>query len=165
MANEEENDYSDEEINVNQHNKFLQDVFQMDKKQYVKKPTRTEPTTHVSEFNLVKTSSGSRNIVKIEDLTKALSDKNKLVEVSKKIQSTHTKGKTLRAPLEKPQRERIKRKVGFIEVKEDLAKWDPIVMRNRISRQLHFPLSDGKVDIVKGVYFVLLKLYFIKFYK
>lgn len=148
MASDEENDYnSDEDINSAQHTRFLEDVFQLDKKQFVKKPTRTEPTTHVSEFNLVKSLSTLQNIVNIGDLTKALENKKKHVEVSKKVKSTQNKVGTLRKPLEKPQRERIKRSVGFKEVSSDLKKWDPIVIKNRVSAQLFFPLNENKMTI------------------
>lgn len=144
MSSEEDNNYdSDDEVDKKQHCRLIQDIIQLDKKQYVKKPTRTEPTLQVSEFNLVQSGSHKTSTIDINDLTKLLEKKKKHSEIGKKIKSAQKKVRTLPKPLEKPQREQIKRSIGFKEVKLDLAKWDPIVIKNRVVTQQHFPLNDG----------------------
>lgn len=151
MSSDEGDDYgSDEDVDAKQHGRLIQDVLQLDKKQFVKKPSRTEPTTHVSEFDLAKSDSSRRGSVSVKDLAKTLGKNKKHSQLGNKIKSTQQKVSVLCKPLEKPQRDRIKRKVGFEEVKLDLGKWDAIVTKNRVSSQLHFPLNDGQMDIYKN---------------
>lgn len=134
---------SDDEINKKQHAKLLDDVLYLDQRRIVKKAARTEPTTHVSEFNLVQSS--SRNTIDVSDLTKSLKEKYKHVVIRNKIKKAQ-KARILHKPLEKPQTERIRRSVGFTKSKDELGKWNSIVEKNRVASQLSFPLKQGEVD-------------------
>lgn len=147
MSENADMDYhSDDEVNRKIHSRLLDEVLQLDKRQYVKKPSRTEPSTHVSEFTLVKPSAGRRNTINIGDLTKSLKQKSKHVIISNKIKSATAKAKTLRKPLEKPQAEKIRRSIGFQKTKSELNKWNSVVDKNRVAAQLIFPLNQGEVD-------------------
>lgn len=139
---------SDDEINKKQHAKLLDDVLLLDQRRIVKKAARTEPTTHVSEFNLVQSS--SRNTIDVSDLTKSLKEKYKHVDISNKVKKAQ-KARILHKPLEKPQAERIRRSVGFTKSKDELAKWNSIVEKNRVASQLSFPLKQGEVDFASNL--------------
>lgn len=143
-----DDDYnSDDEVHKKQHTKLLNEVLHLDQRRIVKKAVRTEPTTHVSEFNLVQSS--SRNTIDLSDLTKSLKEKYKHVDISNKVKKAQ-KARVLPKPLEKPQAERIRRSVGFIKSKDELAKWNSIVEKNRVTLQISFPLKQGEVDFVRN---------------
>lgn len=145
------NNESDSEVDEEKHANLLENVLNLDKVQHIKKPSRTEPTLQISEFNLVKSLSGAKGAVHVNDLTKVLKQRVSHVELSKKVRNTEKKSKTLRKPLEKPQADKIRRAVGYTKAKLELDKWEPIVTSNRASLNLRFPLkTDLKVTDVKN---------------
>ncbi|KAG5885636.1 hypothetical protein JTB14_012066 [Gonioctena quinquepunctata] len=148
MSDDSDNiQFSDEEIDDRKHEKLVEDVLNLNKKQNVKKPSRTEPTTQISEFNLVKSLGGNGNIVHINELTKLLKGRKKHVEISKKVKSTSSKSKTLPTPLEKPQADLIKRTLNYEKSRLQLDRWEALVTSNRAATTLAFPL--GSTEKVK----------------
>ncbi|XP_046609106.1 U3 small nucleolar RNA-associated protein 14 homolog A [Neodiprion virginianus] len=133
---------SDHEVSES-HSKLLEAVTQLDKGQRVRKAERSEPSLEVSEFHLVQSGIGRGNAVHLRDLAKALGSRATHADISRKLRATQRKSRTLSKPLEKPAAARIKRSVGFENVKKELGKWDSIVSRNRTAEHLYFPLKQG----------------------
>nr|XP_022900415.1 U3 small nucleolar RNA-associated protein 14 homolog A [Onthophagus taurus] len=139
---------SDEDVDIKQHSKLLENLVSLDSKQPVKKPTRTEPTTQISEYNLVKSITGNKDTVKLYELTKPLKARATHVKITKDVKKSDKKTKTLEKPLEKPQAEKVRRTVGYEKGKEEISRWEPVVTSHRASTYLSFPLNyDTKVEI------------------
>ncbi|CAH1116181.1 unnamed protein product [Phaedon cochleariae] len=139
---------SDEEIDDRKHEKLLTDVLNLNKRQNLKKPSRTEPRAQISEFTLAKSLGETKDLVHINDLTRLLSSRKKYVEVSRKVKSTNSKSKTLPKPLDKHQVERIKRAVNYEKSRLQLDRWEALVTSNRAATNVSFPLdSIEKVNI------------------
>lgn len=130
------------------HNQLIDNVISLSKPLRIKKPSRTEPTVRVSEYDLVRSIAGNKDTVRVHELAGLLKHKSKLVELSKKIRKTEKSAKTLPKPLEKPQAERIKRAVGYEKSRQQLDKWQPVITANRASVNLTFPL-DTTVNLGK----------------
>lgn len=140
MSDEEET-VSDTEVDDSKHSNLIENVLGLDKVRHIKNPTRSEPTLQISEFNLVKSLSGKKGVVRVNNLAKVLKQRSSHVEIHKKLDRTKKKSKTLPKPLEKPQAERIRRSVGYENAKEELNKWEPVVTSNRAALHVHFPLN------------------------
>lgn len=138
----EEPETSDTENNT-KHEEFVENVLSLTKPPRIKKPSRTEPTVKVSEYDLVRSITGTKGAVHVHDLTSVLRHKTNHVELGKKIKKTEKKAKTLPKPLEKPQAEKIKRAVGYEKTKQELDKWEAVVTANRASLNLQFPLETN----------------------
>ncbi|CAG9856568.1 unnamed protein product [Phyllotreta striolata] len=141
-------EFSDHEIDDKKHDKIIANVLNLNKVQNVKSPYRTEPTTQISEFNLVKSLSNNHT-VHINELTKTLKDRRKHAEIVQKLKSVSGRTKTLLKPLEKPQAERIKRTLNYEKSRLQLDRWEALVASNRSASQLRFPL--GSVEKVKTI--------------
>lgn len=66
--------------------------------------------------------------------------KNKLIELAK-----DKTAKTLSTPLERVEKEKLDREVGFTKVTEDLSKWSSVVAKNRRAETLSFPLRENQI--------------------
>lgn len=141
MEVEDDHVGSDDEIDDSKHANLIEKVLSLDKVQHIKKPCRSEPTIHISEYDLVKSTTGNKESIHIHALTKALKQRSSHVELAKKLRNTEKKSKTLEKPLEKPQAERIRRTIGYTNTKRELDRWEPIVMSNRAAPHLTFPLN------------------------
>lgn len=137
---------SDIEADDPKHKRLVENVLNLNTRQYVNKPTRTEPTVQISEYNLVKSLKDNKDAVRLHNLTKPLQKRAVDVELRKKVKKTEVKSKTLAKPLEKPQAERIRRSTAYESTKEQLDRWEPVVTSNRISTNLSFPLRDPNFD-------------------
>ncbi|KAF2883321.1 hypothetical protein ILUMI_22823 [Ignelater luminosus] len=125
---------------------LVNDVLNLNKKPQLKKPSRTEPALQISEFNLVKSITGTQGVVHVNDLTKVLKKRAKHVEIGNKVSKAQHDTKTLPKPLEKSRADRIRRTVAFEGVKKQLDRWDAVVTSNRASNQLSFPLPNVKLE-------------------
>ncbi|XP_070148835.1 U3 small nucleolar RNA-associated protein 14 homolog A [Polyergus mexicanus] len=123
------------------HSKLIEAVEQLDKGRRVKKAERSEPSIQVSEYHLVKSGVTDKDSVRIQDLVKSLGRRKDQNNISKKLRYIQKKSRVLPKPLEKPAAERIKRAVGYDNVKKDLTKWNGVIARNRTVNQLSFPLK------------------------
>ncbi|KAL3274067.1 hypothetical protein HHI36_015486 [Cryptolaemus montrouzieri] len=144
MSIEEGVEYSDEEIDEKKHQKLLDKVLSLNKAQQLKKPSRTEPTLKISEFDLVKSLTGKKGSVHLDDLTKILDKKKSHVNIKKKVDTATKISRTLPKPLEKPTADRIQRTVAYEKARLELDRWEPIVTSNRVSTDLVFPLPPSK---------------------
>lgn len=138
------------------HDQLIENVISLSKPLRIKKPSRTEPTVKISEYDLVRSIAGNKSTVHVHELAGLLKHRSKLVELSKKIKKIEKKGKTLPKPLEKPQAEKIRRAVGYEKSRQELDKWEPVITSNRASVNLTFPLNTnvnfGKEDKSKFEY-------------
>lgn len=130
---------SENEVLDLEHSKLLSAVRQLDGKQRVKAPTRKETSRQISEFNLGKHQIENDN-VGINELTKALEKRASHVEIGQKLKNLKQKAKPLKPPLEKFEADKIKRVVGFTNVKQQLNRWNAVVDKNRVAENLIYPL-------------------------
>lgn len=144
MSSSDNSDYqsdSDQELDAKQHKNLLQNVLNLNKKRFVSKPSRTEPTLEVSEFNLVNFADAKDGKVELNDLTTVLKKSGNLAKLDKQLNKIERKSKILPKPLEKPRAERIRRAVGYEKTRFDLDKWDAVVTAHRGAEHLRFPLQ------------------------
>ncbi|CAF4810356.1 unnamed protein product [Pieris macdunnoughi] len=130
-------DFQEQEFVSAEHDHLVSAITKLDKTQHITEPTRNEPTNLSSEFNLIKSS----NKLDLSKVVTALKDSAHHTIITKKLKSLD-QGQVLLKPLEKPQAERIKRSTGYDATKEKVAKWDPVVARNRTVDFVSFPLHS-----------------------
>ncbi|XP_023289391.1 U3 small nucleolar RNA-associated protein 14 homolog A [Orussus abietinus] len=135
------------------HDKLLKPALKLNDKQRVKQPVRSEPSLEVSEFHLVRSGVPRRHRIHVQSLANSLVRKGRNIELTKKLKATQSKAHLLYKPLEKPAAERIKRKLGFDNVKEELQKWNAIIARNRTAERMTFPLSQPSMGLGGTTYF------------
>ncbi|XP_072763673.1 U3 small nucleolar RNA-associated protein 14 homolog A [Anoplolepis gracilipes] len=139
-------DDNDQDVSEH-HSRLIEAVEQLDKGRRIKKAERSEPSIQVSEYHLVKSGVTDKDSVHIQDLVKSLGRKKDQNNISKKLRYIQQKSRVLPKPLEKPAAERIKRTVGYENVKKDLTKWNSIIATNRTADRLFFPLK--RIEEVK----------------
>ncbi|XP_061397523.1 U3 small nucleolar RNA-associated protein 14 homolog A [Musca vetustissima] len=141
----------EEQVNPKSHKQLLQAISSLGKSQHIRKSTRDEPKLVQDEFQLVKgsavVSKPKAQPVAINDLVEVLKGNKKLLETGKELKKTVTTKKVLEKPLEKPAAERIKRTIGYENVKAKLAKWDAVVASNRSAETQVFPLKSETVYV------------------
>uniref|UniRef100_A0A1A9WHZ3 U3 small nucleolar RNA-associated protein 14 homolog A n=1 Tax=Glossina brevipalpis TaxID=37001 RepID=A0A1A9WHZ3_9MUSC len=133
----------EEQINHKAHKQLLHAVSGLGKTQHIRKSTRNEPQQH-GEFQLVKgvasISEKELHPVDVGDIVKILKGKEKHIEAGKELKNVTNAKKVLNKPLEKPAAGRIKRSIGYENVKKKLARWDAVVTKNRAEETQIFPL-------------------------
>ncbi|KAJ3625139.1 hypothetical protein MTP99_018702 [Tenebrio molitor] len=140
-----ENLYDEED--APKHDKLVEKVLRLNKIQHLKKPSRTEPTLQISEFDLVKSITGEKGSIQISDLTQSLKNRKSRIKISENVRKVQRGSHTLPKPLEKPQANRIRRSVAYEKARLQLDRWEPTVTANRVSVNLSFPLdNDLKMD-------------------
>lgn len=128
---------SDDEERINQkaHKQLLQAISGLGKTQHIRQSTRNEPKHEQDEFQLVKgAASGFEkklHPIAVGDIVQILKGNKKHVEAGKELKNVVATKKVLNKPLEKPSAERIKRTIGYENVKKKLARWDAVVAKNR----------------------------------
>ncbi|XP_066250018.1 U3 small nucleolar RNA-associated protein 14 homolog A [Euwallacea similis] len=149
MSDDSDFQYYDEDEGVDdtKHDKIVENILHLNKSEHLKKPSRTEPSLQISEFNLVKSVSGGHDLIDIENLTKALSSRKRHLDITKRIEATKKRTHTLPKPLEKPQSQRIQRSVGYEKNRFLFDRWEAFVTSNRATAHQSFPL--GKIEKLK----------------
>ncbi|CAH0564951.1 unnamed protein product [Brassicogethes aeneus] len=140
MSDSDNYDYEDD-IDDSKHEKIVEDVLNLNKIQNLKKPSRTEPTLKISEFDLVKSVTGNKGAVHINELTKVLKNR-KLAEIGKNVTRTSKKATTLPKPLEKPQADKIRRTVAYEKNRLEFDRWEAFITSNRAASHISFPLAE-----------------------
>ncbi|XP_026496030.1 U3 small nucleolar RNA-associated protein 14 homolog A [Vanessa tameamea] len=130
-------DDEDFDFVASEHDRMVSAITKLDKTQHITEPTRSEPTSLNSEFNLIK----KPNVLKLKNVVKVLEDTAHNVQISKKLKESQKVSRVLPKPLEKPQAERIKRATGYEQTKNKVARWDPVVARNRTVDFVSYPLK------------------------
>ncbi|XP_031407791.1 uncharacterized protein C57A7.06 isoform X2 [Punica granatum] len=82
--------------------------------------------------------------INIQDLLDPLQDKAGYSELRKRMQQLENKSAPIQAPLPKPDREKVERKVAYEQSKKEILKWEPLVKRNREAPALFF---DEDIDL------------------
>lgn len=146
---------SDEEgINPVSHKKLLSEINDIVKFQHIKKPKRSEPSSKISEFNLVKTKADNENgevkydkkSVNIASVAQIVKKNDNQKNIGKQLQATFKKDKVLQKPLEKVHADRIQRTVAYDNTRNKLSRWDAIVTKNKNAEQLKFPLNNDRAN-------------------
>ncbi|XP_004696062.2 PREDICTED: U3 small nucleolar RNA-associated protein 14 homolog A [Condylura cristata] len=120
------------------HQKLLEAISSLDGKNRWKLAERSEASLKVSEFNVSAEGSGEKLV--LSDLLEPVKTSSSLATVKKQLNRVKSK-KAVELPLNKEEVERIHREVAFNKTSQALAKWDPIVQKNRQAEQLVFPLD------------------------
>lgn len=123
------------------HEQLIENVISLSRPPRIKKPSRTEPTVKISEYDLVNSFLNNKSTVRIHELTNVLKSRAKHVELKKKLINKEKRAKVLPKPLEKPQADRIRRTVGYEKTRQELDKWEPVITSNRAALNLQFPLN------------------------
>lgn len=123
----------EDQINAKSHKQLLQAISSLGKTQHIRKSTRDEPKLHQDEFQLVKGNAAveKSHSVGVNDIVKVLKGTQQHLNAGKQLKNVINNKKVLEKPLEKPAAERIKRTIGYENVKKKLAKWDAVVAKNR----------------------------------
>ncbi len=119
---------------------------------------RTEPVMKVAEYALAGVGTGggddddgegptTKAKISVKDLLQAMSKKPRTAVLEKSLKQAQKRGKTLEAPLEKPQAERVLRSVGYEKVKEEVSKWDAVVKGHRRADQIVYPLNQTAIKL------------------
>lgn len=149
----------EEDINIDSHKKLLSEINNIVKFQHIKKPKRSEPTTKISEFHLIKSKDSSyddaeeikytnKKNVSIKSVASIVKKNDSQKKAIVQFQRAFKKDKVLKKPLEKIQADRIQRAVAYDKVKDKLSRWDAIVTKNKNAEQLVFPLEQDKTSFV-----------------
>lgn len=144
----------EEEVNPISHKKLLSEINDIVKFQHIKKPKRSEPSTKISEFNLVKTKAendGEKkkfdakavNVKSVADIVRKSENQKK---TGNQLQATFKNDKVLKKPLEKVHADRVQRSVAYDNTRNKLSRWDAIVAKNKNAEQLKFPISQDRVE-------------------
>ncbi|KAM7358233.1 U3 small nucleolar RNA-associated protein 14 homolog A [Cochliomyia hominivorax] len=143
----------EEQVNAKSHKQLLQAISSLGKTQHIRKSTRDEPKLQQDEFQLVKTPAVVKKAqpVGVNDIVEVLKGTKKHLNAGKQLKNVVTTKKVLEKPLEKPAAERIKRTIGYENVKKKLTKWDAVVAKNRTAETQVFPLK-GETIYVKTAF-------------
>lgn len=118
--------------------------------------TRNEPRD-IHEFNLLKTNQGKVNLHQLSRVIKGASTNETVGKIKKVARRLSTK-KVLDKPLEKVHQDRISRSVFYENASKEVARWEPIVLQNRVADQLEFPLKQPNNRIGKLIQIKMLKV-------
>ncbi|CAK1555717.1 unnamed protein product [Leptosia nina] len=130
-------DHDDQELISAEHDHLVSAISKLDKTQHITQPSRNEPTSLNSEFNLIK-NTNKVDLGKVVTALKGSAQHSNITNKLKRLQNAQA----LPKPLEKPQAERIKRATGYEATKEKVGKWDAVVARNRTVDYVSFPLRS-----------------------
>ena len=120
------------------HQKLLESISSLNRKDRQKLAERSEASLKVSEFSV--SSEGSGENLVLSDLLEPVKTSSSLAAVKKQLNRVKLK-KTVELPLHREETERIHGEVAFNKSSQILSKWDPVVLKNRQAEQLVFPLS------------------------
>ncbi|XP_037816007.1 U3 small nucleolar RNA-associated protein 14 homolog A [Lucilia sericata] len=139
----------EEQVNTKSHKQLLQAISSLGKTQHIRKSTRDEPKLQQDEFQLVKAAAVAKKSqpVGVNDIVQVLKGTKKHLNAGKELKTVVTTKKVLDKPLEKPAAERIKRTIGYENVKKKLAKWDAVVAKNRSAETQVFPLKGETIYV------------------
>ncbi|XP_023297277.2 U3 small nucleolar RNA-associated protein 14 homolog C [Lucilia cuprina] len=139
----------EEQVNTKSHKQLLQAISSLGKTQHIRKSTRDEPKLQQDEFQLVKAAPATKKSqpVGVNDIVQVLKGTKKHLNAGKQLKTVVNTKKVLDKPLEKPAAERIKRTIGYENVKKKLAKWDAVVAKNRSAETQVFPLKGETIYV------------------
>ncbi|XP_064404194.1 U3 small nucleolar RNA-associated protein 14 homolog A-like isoform X2 [Halichondria panicea] len=102
---------------------------------------RSEAAGQVSEHHLDTGTSGGVSVGALLAGVKTPS----LAALHQRLASAEDKGKPLPTPLSRVRADQIQRGVAYVESSKQVAKWAPIVKKNREAEHLSFPLQEDRV--------------------
>uniref|UniRef100_A0A8B9XRD0 U3 small nucleolar RNA-associated protein 14 homolog A n=1 Tax=Bos mutus grunniens TaxID=30521 RepID=A0A8B9XRD0_BOSMU len=120
------------------HQKLLESISSLNRKDRQKLAERSEASLKVSEFSVSSEGSGEKLV--LSDLLEPVKTSSSLAAVKKQLNRVKSK-KTVELPLHREEIEQIHREVAFNKSSQILSKWDPVVLKNWQAEQLVFPLS------------------------
>lgn len=97
-----------------------------------------------SEFNPSHNVGDGDGRITIQDLLDPLHGKAGYSKLRKRTSQMERKPMSIQAPLPKPYREKLERKVAYEQSKKDITKWEPLVKRNREAPTIYF---DQDLDL------------------
>ena len=100
---------------------------------------RSEAYTE-SEYNL--NPNGNATSISVEDLLGSLQGASGIGSLRKRMEPLRKEKLAVSAPLPKVLQERVERQTGYEKSKEEVAKWVPLVKRNREAPSLAFNVRE-----------------------
>ena len=97
---------------------------------------------------MVKSVTGEKGSVQLDQLTKGLKNSKKHITIKKKLDSTSKKSHILPKPLEKPQAEKIRRSVGYEKARFLFDRWEAFVESNRAQAHQVFPVRFRRYVLI-----------------
>lgn len=91
-----------------------------------------------SEYNPTRDILDGNDTVTLEDLISGFGKKSEYSKVRKRINQMERKSKPVYAPLPKPDKDRLERRVAYDKLKKDMTTMEPVVKRNREAATLYF---------------------------
>lgn len=143
MSDDDNNNHGSDnetEIDPRAHKRLLAGINSLRTTQFIKKPTRSEPSSKRDEFHLIKPSTTDpakpdkirkKTEVDIDELAKVFDKTSKQLQLGKAIRKTADKKKILPKPLEKPASDKLQRVINYEKAVDKLGRWDALVARNQ----------------------------------
>lgn len=103
---------------------------------------RSEAYTE-SEYNVNPTGNGNASSISVEDLLGSLQGASGIGTLRKRMEPLQKEKLAISAPLPKVLLERVERQAGYEKSKEEVAKWQPLVKRNREAPSLAFNIRES----------------------
>lgn len=91
-----------------------------------------------SEFNPSRDVLDGNSRISMQDLLDSLRGQPGYSKIRKRMQQMEKKSVPVQAPLPKAEREKLERKATYEQSKKDIAKWEPLVKRNREAPTIYF---------------------------
>ncbi|XP_031375900.1 uncharacterized protein C57A7.06-like, partial [Punica granatum] len=143
-----EGEVDSEEEDDGRHTRMLQGITGMPSEAFEGKKKRSSAVVSEaypeSEYNPSHDILEGDGKINIQDLLDPLQDKAGYSELRKRMQQLENKSAPIQAPLPKPDREKVERKVAYEQSKKEILKWEPLVKRNREAPALFF---DEDIDL------------------
>ncbi|KAK9281752.1 hypothetical protein L1049_004657 [Liquidambar formosana] len=142
------NQLGDEEEDDGRHARMLQGITGMPSAAFEGKKKENDVVISEaypeSEYNPSRDVLDGDGQISIQDLLDPLQGKSGFSKLRKRTQQMERKSISVLAPLPKPDREKLERKVAYEQSKKDITKWEPLVKKNREAPTIYF---DEDVDL------------------
>ncbi|KAL5983692.1 hypothetical protein ACLOJK_017783 [Asimina triloba] len=132
---------SEVEDDKDRHSRMLQGITGMPVEAFEGKRRKKEVLSEAypeSEYNLTRNPQDGDGRISVQDLLDPLHGKPGFSKLRKRMHQLEKKSMSVPAPLPKPQREKLERKVAYKQSSKDITRWEPLVKRNREAPTVYF---------------------------
>ncbi|XP_017669784.1 PREDICTED: U3 small nucleolar RNA-associated protein 14 homolog A [Lepidothrix coronata] len=138
-AAESGSESEDGEDGERRHRRLLEAISALSGRKRRKLAERSEAGGQVSEFNVTCKGAGEKLV--LSELLKPIRPKSALSSVRKELARVKRKA-AVELPLSKEEAKRVVREAAYVTTSKDVGKWQQVVLQNRRSEQLVFPLRQ-----------------------
>ncbi|KAK2965173.1 hypothetical protein RJ640_019928 [Escallonia rubra] len=133
---------NDDEEDDRRHARMLQDITGLPSDAFESKKRKNNAVISEaypeSEYNPSRDVLDGDGRISVQDLLDPLHGKSGFSKVRKNLHRMERKSMSIQAPLPKPDREKLERKVAYEKSKKEITKWEPLVKRNREAPTIYF---------------------------